>query len=171
MEAAAECARLRATRLGDPQPRTVPEEAAPAVGHGDSEAAQSEAEKLRGQLGEAASRLAAERSRNRRLQDGLREVEEELVRAREALEAERARSTALEAQANHLEAQLRQLEDETVKASEDSAEAWRKRVVQLQLDLKRSLADNAQLREDLGGLLRFLDELSAVLSTPAGILT
>ncbi len=40
---------------------------------------------------------------------------------------------------------------------------WRQRTEELQAELKRALTDNARLREDIGRLVNFLDELTGVL--------
>ncbi len=45
---------------------------------------------------------------------------------------------------------------------------WRQRTEELQADLKRALADNARLREDIGRLVSFLDELTGVLQGSPG---
>jgi len=171
-QAAAECARLhaggepRATQLVGQPGSARTGDRSPGVDGRESEAVQAEAEKLKGEVDAAAARLAVERSRSQELGRQVDEFEQELERAKEALEVERERSAALEAHASDLQAQLQQLAGEGARTSEDSAEDWRKRVVQLQLDLRRALSDKAQLREEMGDLLRFLEELNDVLVAP-----
>ena len=172
-EAAAECARLQAgggpavTRVvAQPSPANR-EQGAAAADHAELEHLKTQTEKLKRRLDEAATLLAAEHAWSEKLKGSLREVERELAEARDALETERARGGALQVQVENLRTEARQLQDEAARTSEDSAEGWRKRVVQLQIDLRRALADNGQLRDEMAGLLRFLDELSAVLSAPA----
>jgi chromosome segregation ATPase len=172
-EAAAECARLQAG--GEPavtrvvaQPRTAErEQGAAAADHAEPEHLKAQAEELKRRLDEAATLLASEHARSEKLKGSLNEVERELAETRDALDVERARSGALEIEAENFRAELQQLQGEAARTSEDSAEGWRTRVVQLQIDLRRALADNGQLRDEMAGLVRFLDELSAVLSAPA----
>ena len=73
------------------------------------------------------------------------------------------RTQRLEVAAKALSAQPnpsfpRQDSDET-----ETGGRWRQRTEELQADLKRALADNARLREDIGRLVSFLDELTGVL--------
>ncbi len=172
-EAAAECARLHAG--GEPavtrvvaQPRPANrQDGAAAADDGEPEALRAQAEELRRRLDAAADLLAAEHARSQKLKGSLNEVERELAETRDALEAERARGDALRVEAENLRAEVRQLQGEAPRTSEDSAEGWRQRVLQLQIDLRRALADNGQLQDEMAGLVRFLDELSAVLSAPA----
>lgn len=172
-EAAAECARLQAggepavTRVvAQPSPANR-EQGAAAADRAELEHLKTQTEELKHRLDEAATLLAAEHARSQKLKNSLNEVEQELAEARDALETERARSGVLEVEVEDLRAELQQLQGEAARTSEDSVEGWHKRVVQLQIDLRRALADNGQLRDEMAGLLRFLDELSAVLSAPA----
>ena len=172
-EAAAECVRLQAG--GEPavtrvvaQPRPADrEDGAAAADHAEPEHLKAQAEELKRRLDEAATLLAAEHARSEKLKGSVREVEGELAEARDALETERARRGAIEVEAENLRAELQQLQGEAARTSEDSAEGWRRRVVQLQIDLRRALADNGQLRDEMAGLVRFLDELNEVLAAPA----
>lgn len=143
------------------------EEGAAAADHGDAKRLEAQVAELKHRLDEAATLLASEHARSEKLKGSLCEVERELAEATEALKIERARRGAIEVEAENLRAELQQLRDEGSRIPEDSAEGWRKRVVQLQIDLRRALADNGQLRDEMAGLVRFLDELGAVLSSPA----
>ena len=172
-EAAAECARLQAG--GEPavtpavaQPRTAErEQGAAAADQAEPEHLRAQAEELKRRLDEAATLLASEHARSEKLKDSLNEVERDLAEARDAVQTERARSGVLEVEVENLRAELQQLQGEAARTSEDSAEGWRTRVVQLQIDLRRALADNGQLRDEMAGLVRFLDELNEVLAAPA----
>lgn len=172
-EAAAECARLQAggepaaTRVvAQPSPANR-EQGAPAADRAGLQHLKTQTDELKHRLDEAATLLAAEHARSQKLKNSFSEVERELAEARDALETERAQSGALEVQVENLRADVRQLQGEAARAPEESAEARHKRVVQLQLDLKRALADNTQLQDEMDGLLRFLDELNEVLAAPA----
>ena len=172
-DAAAECARLQAggeptAARGVAKPRPADrEDGAAAADHAEPERLKAQAKELKHRLDEAATLLASEHTRSEKLKGNLREVERELAETRDALRAERARRGAIEGEAENLRAELQQLQGEAARTSEDSAEGWRTRVVQLQIDLRRALADNGQLRDEMAGLVRFLDELNEVLAAPA----
>ncbi|UCC69363.1 MAG: hypothetical protein JSV79_05480, partial [Armatimonadota bacterium] len=108
--------------------------------------------------------LVAEQERTRELQERAEVLAGRLRGAEAMLSDEHERCSALQARVRELEAKLADMRAHS--ASADSPEELRTRMVGLQVDLERTLEANARLREEMDGLVRFLDELSEVLAPP-----
>jgi chromosome segregation ATPase len=119
---------------------------------------------LQVRVSELEADLAAEQARTRELQESAEALAGRLREAEAMLSDEQERRGALQDRVRELEAQLADMRAHS--ASADPPEELQARVVGLQVDLERTLEANGRLREEMDGLLRFLDELSEVLPPP-----
>ena len=167
--AAAECTRLRAgnnlpeVRVAAP-PDTDDDPTPSAPQAGTAQRAAERVQALQEELTTSRDSLAAEQARTRKFQESAEALAGRLREAEAMLSDEQERHSALRARARELEAQLADVRAHSVAA--DSPEELQARVVGLQVDLARTLEANGRLREEMDGLLRFLDELSEVLPPP-----
>ncbi len=167
--AAAECARLRAVnnlpeaRVAAP-PDTDDDPTPSAPQAETAERAAERVQALQEELTTSRDSLAVEQARTRELQESAEALVGRLREAEAMLSDEQERRGALRDRARELEAQLAEVRAHSVSA--DSPEELQARLVGLQVDLERALDANCRLREEMDGLLRFLDELSEVLPPP-----
>jgi len=163
--AAAECTRLRAgSNLPEARVAAPPDtDDDPTPSAPQAETAER-VQALQEELTTSRDSLAAEQARTRELQESAEAFAGRLREAEAMLSDEQERRGALQARVRELDAQLADARARSVSA--DSPEELQARVVGLQVDLARTLEANGRLREEMDGLLRFLDELSEVLPPP-----
>lgn len=173
LDAAEVCARLKAAQPSSASDLDPNEQGAvagrtqPAVAESEpSTEAVGRVQAFEQRLRETAAELAEKQTAAAKLEEIRDALAGHLGKVEGELADEQSRAERLEVRVAELEDQVRQFQTLN-RQSTESSEEWRERVATVQAELKRAQTTNVRLRDDMSGLLRFLDELGTILAPAA----